>query len=60
MWPWKRRIADAERKLAEAEARNRGVEQLAAQARQATHALRRESDLNGWTELFLASMQRGH
>lgn len=60
MWPWKRRIADADRKLAEAEARNRGVEQLAAQARQATYALRRESDNNGWTELFLASMQRGH
>ncbi|MCV7205322.1 hypothetical protein H7J71_25285 [Mycolicibacterium peregrinum] len=60
MWPWKRRIADADRKLAESEARNRGVQKLAEQALQATNALRRESDVNGWTELFLASMQRGH
>lgn len=60
MWPWKRRLVEADRKLAEAEDRNRSADQLAAEARKVSSALRTESDLNGWTELFLASMQRGH
>lgn len=59
MWPWKRRVADADRKLAEAEERNHAAEVIARQARATSGALRREVDKNSWTELFLASMQRG-
>ncbi|MEC4856738.1 hypothetical protein R2325_14110 [Mycobacteroides chelonae] len=57
MWPWNRRLADADRKLAEAEERGRAVEQIVDQARQATAAVHREAAKNSWTEKLTASMQ---
>lgn len=63
MWPWKTSEAedtrlqevDAEKKDQAAEARQREAERLAAQSRSVTHALRREIDKNGWTELLQAA-----
>lgn len=57
MWPWKRRLAEADRKLAEAEERGRVVDQIVDQARQATAAVHREVAENGWTEKLTASMR---
>ncbi|MEX3755124.1 DUF7620 family protein [Mycobacteroides abscessus] len=70
MWPWKRRdsadaddrtlaINDADRKLAESQARSQAATEAIERARRAQLVLRNEVTKNGWTELFLASMQRG-
>jgi len=60
MWTWKRQLADADRKVAESEARSQAAEETVEKARQARQVLHRKVGENGWTELFLASMQRGH
>ncbi|MBU8833583.1 DUF7620 family protein [Mycolicibacterium goodii] len=60
LWPWTRRRAEADAKLAEAEERSRVVEQLVNQARQVSAALRHEVDKNSWTEGLAASMQPRH
>lgn len=70
MWSWKRArpddaddrdvaIDDADRKLAESQARSQAATEVVERARQARRVLHHEVAKNGWTELFLASMQRG-
>lgn len=71
MWPWKHShsddaddralaIDDADRKLAESQARSQAATEAIERARRAQRVLRNEVAKNGWTELFLASMQRGN
>lgn len=71
MWPRKRSrsasghehdtaIDDADRKLAESQARSQAAAEVVARARRARTVLHHEVAKNGWTELFLASMQRGN
>lgn len=60
MWPWQRRAVEAERQLAEAEDRKRGVDELVKQSRHAAVRLRQEIDKNGFTELLQAAMKRGY
>ncbi len=59
MWPWRRRAAEAERGLAEAEERKRGVDELVQQSRRVNTRLRQEIEKNGFTELLAAAMQKG-
>lgn len=58
MWPWRRRAAEAERGLAEAEERKRGVDELVQQSRRVNTRLRQEIEKNGFTELMQAAMRR--
>lgn len=56
MWPWQRRMAEAQQQLAEAEERARLSKRLAQKSRTITAELRREVDKNGFTELLQKSM----
>ncbi len=56
MWPWSRRVAEAQRQLAEAEERNRNAERLAQQSRKISAQLRHEVRKNGFTELLQHAM----
>lgn len=51
MWPWGR-VAEEERRLAEAEEKQRAAEKLVQKSRQVTAELRREVRKNHFTELL--------
>ncbi|MCV7255705.1 hypothetical protein H7J86_26420 [Mycobacterium hackensackense] len=59
MWPWRRRVAEAEQQLAEAQERKRGVDELVNQSRRVTNRMRQEIEKNGFTDLLTQAMQRG-
>ena len=59
MFPWRRRAAQAEHELAEAQKRRRNVDELVQQSRRVTNRMRNEIDKNGFTEMLIIAMQRG-
>ena len=59
MLPWRRRAAEAEQELAEAEKRRQNVDALVQQSRSVTNRMRQEIDKNGFTDMLIAAMQRG-
>lgn len=59
MWSHRRRIAKADRVVAEAEQRNDEGRRVAQEAVIASRAMRRQVVANHFTELLVAAMQRG-
>ena len=59
MLPWRRRAAEAEQELAEAEKRRQNVDALVQQSRSVTNRMRQEIDKNGFTDMLIAAIQRG-
>lgn len=62
-WPWerdRRKIADADRKVAEADSRLEYAKQLAAESEHVRKTVNRVVKKNHWTELLVESMQRGN
>lgn len=59
MWPWRRRVAEAEQRLAEAEEQIRDTDKHVQKAQSLTAALNRVVEKNHFTELLAAAMQRG-
>lgn len=58
MWPWRRRVAEAEQRLADADEKTAGTAKLVQQYRAADTALRYEAvGRNHWTELLLQAMR---
>jgi hypothetical protein len=55
--PWRRDVANAEQRLAEAEERRQESHDLVTEARAATERLATEIRKNGWTELFTMAMK---
>lgn len=58
MWPWRRRIAEAEQRLSEAEERTKGTGDLIRQSQEADANLRRAVARNGFGEALQLAMER--
>lgn len=58
MWPWRRRIAEAEQRLSEAEERTKSTGGIIRQSQEADANLRTVVDRNGFGEALLAAMER--
>lgn len=58
MWPWRRRIAEAERRLSEAEERTKGTDAIIRRSKEADAKLRMVVDRNGFGEALLVAMER--
>lgn len=58
MWPWRRRVAEAQRRLYEAEERTKGTEEIIRRSREADEKLRNVVDRNGFGEALLMAMER--
>lgn len=58
MWPWNRRLAEAERELAEADVRAKQADELAEESRVVGARYWQQVEKNGFTELFQQAMRR--
>lgn len=58
MWPWRRRLAEAEQRLSEAEERTKGTEEIIRRSQEADAKLRGVVDRNGFGEALLVAMER--
>ncbi|WP_349318847.1 DUF7620 family protein [Mycolicibacterium canariasense] len=57
-WPWRRRTAEAEQRLARAEEATQGIGELIQYSREADERLRQEASLNGFGRSIQLAMRR--